>query len=105
MATDQVTEDRLFTDALSYALSHVGLSSNVLKQEQLTAIRYLYHQRTYFCSYRLVSGSRSATRCCRSVLTSLEVSLAALFFDELSNSCTRTAANCRHPRLAPTVAD
>ena len=40
MATAQVTEDRLFTDALSYALSRVGLSSIALKQEQLTAILF-----------------------------------------------------------------
>ena len=31
--------------------------------------------RPYFCGYRLVLGSRSATRCCRSFLTSLEVSI------------------------------
>ena len=45
MATAQVTEDRLFTDALSYALSRVGLSSIALKQEQLTAICYFYQQK------------------------------------------------------------
>ena len=48
MATAQVTEDRLFTDALSYALSRVGLSSIVLKQEQLTAICYLYQRKDVF---------------------------------------------------------
>ena len=48
MATAQVTEDRLFTDALSYALSRVGLSSIALKQEQLTAIRYLYQRKDVF---------------------------------------------------------
>ena len=48
MATAQVTKDRLFTDALSYALSCVGLSSIVLKQEQLTAIRYLYQRKDIF---------------------------------------------------------
>ena len=42
MATTQVTKDRLFTDALSYSLSRVGLSSIALKKEQLTAICYLY---------------------------------------------------------------
>ena len=48
MATAQVTEDRLFTDALSYTLSCVGLSSIVLKQEQLTATRYLYQWKDVF---------------------------------------------------------
>ena len=48
MATAQVTEDRLFTDALSYALSRVGLTSNALKQEQLTAICYLYQWKDVF---------------------------------------------------------
>ena len=105
MTTAHVTKDRQFTDALSYALSHIGLSSIALKQEQLTAIHYLYQRKTSFCGYRLVSGSRSATRCCHSFLTSLEVCLSALFFDGLSNSCTCTAANRRHPQFAQTVAD
>ena len=48
MATVQATEDRLFTDALSYDLSCVGLSSIALKQEQLTAIRYLYQRKDVF---------------------------------------------------------
>ena len=48
MAAAQVTEDRLFTDALSYALSRVGLSSIALKQEQLTATRYLYQWKDVF---------------------------------------------------------
>ena len=48
MTTVQVTEDRLFTDTLSYALSRVGLSSIALKQEQLTAIRYLYQRKDVF---------------------------------------------------------
>ena len=48
MATAQVTEDRLFTNALSYALSCVGLSSIALKQEQLTAVRYLYQRKDVF---------------------------------------------------------
>ena len=48
MATVQVTEDRLFTDALSYALSCIGLSSIALKQELLTAICYLYQWKDIF---------------------------------------------------------
>ena len=48
MATAQVTEDRLFTDALSYTLSRAGLSSIALKQEQLTAICYLYQRKDLF---------------------------------------------------------
>ena len=47
-ATAQVMEDRLFTDALPYALSCVGLSSIALKQDQLTAIRYLYQRKGVF---------------------------------------------------------
>ena len=48
MATAQVMEDRLFIDALLYALSHVGLSSITLKQEQPTAIRHLYQRKDVF---------------------------------------------------------
>ena len=48
MATVQVTEDRLFTGALSHALSRIGLSSIALKQEQLTTIRYLYQRKDIF---------------------------------------------------------
>ena len=48
LATAQVTEDRLFTDALLYVLSCVGLSSIALKQEQLTAIHYLYQRKDVF---------------------------------------------------------
>ena len=84
MATAQVTEDRLFTDALSYALSRVGLSSIALKQEQLTAIRYLYQRKNVFLWLPTGFGSRSATKCCHSFSILLEVSLAALFFDGLS---------------------
>ena len=47
MATAQVMEDRLSTDALSYALSLTldFLHSIALKQEQLTATCYLYQQK------------------------------------------------------------
>ena len=48
MATTQVMEDRQFTDDLSYALSRIGFSSIALKQEQLTAIRYLYQRKDGF---------------------------------------------------------
>ena len=48
MATDQVMEDRLFTDTLSYALSCNGLSNIGLMQEQLTAICNLYQQKDIF---------------------------------------------------------
>ena len=83
MATAQVTEDRLFTDALSYALSRVGLSSIALKQEQLTAIRYLYQRKDVFLWLPTGFG-KLVYEVLRSFSISLEVSLAALFFDGLS---------------------
>ena len=109
MATAQGTEDRLFTDALSYALSCIGLSSITLKQEQLTAIRYLYQQKDIFLW--LPTGFGKSV--CYEVLPFLfnfagsKSGSNVLQWTELllGNSCTHTVANHRHPQLAPTVAD
>ena len=102
MATAQVTEDRLFTDALSYTLSRVGLSSIVLNQEQLTAIHCFYQRKNVFLW--LPTGFGKLV--CYEVLLFL-FDFAEIFFDGLNccKACTRTVANRCHPRLAPTVAD
>ena len=109
MATAQVMEDRLFTDALSYALSCVGLSTITLKQEQLTAIRYLYQRKDIFLW--LPNGFGKSV--CYEVLPFLfdfagsKSGSIVLQWTELllGNSCTHAVANNLHPRLAPTVAD
>ena len=46
-----------FNDAVSYALSRIGLLHIKLKREQLAAICFLYNGKVFFYGYQWVSGN------------------------------------------------